>query len=153
MHSQAMQSFEAAWQGVARGAAPKVQASQESRATAVQDMHSPMGHTPTGAMHMMQSRVLVTGYINSPGHSRELSQQQKEIMPQIGLKAKLQHGSKVHPANRAKSRTGDKLQHMHGVHPRNTLPTSMSKIHAGDRAGDRDIPNAAQAQTGFPGLS
>lgn len=88
-------------------------------------------------------------------HSREISQEQKEMIPQIGLKARLQHGSKIHPANRAKGRTGDgdKLQYMPGVHPGNTLPISVSKTHAGDRAGDRDIPNAAQALTGFPSLS
>lgn len=112
-----------------------------------------MRHRATGAVHIMQSWLPVTGSINSPRHSRELSQEQKEMMSQIRVKARLPHGSKVHPANRAKGRTGDKLQHMPGVHPGNTLPTSMSKTCAGDRAGYRDIPNADQGQTAFPGLT
>lgn len=92
-------------------------------------------------------------WVPQQSQTQEGAQQQKEMMPQIGLKARLQHGSKVHPPKRDKGRTGDKLQYMPGIQPGNTLPTSMSKTHAGDRAGDRDIPSTTQSQTRFPGQS
>lgn len=95
LHLKCTRRFEAAWQGASSAATPQEQASWEPRATPAQfmgDGMSPMKHSPRGAVHIRQSWMLVTGSIISPKHHRELSQEQKDMMPQIGLKEKLQHG-------------------------------------------------------------
>lgn len=71
------------------------------------------------------------------------------MMPQIKLKASLQHGSEVHPASLAKGRTGDTLQCVPGAHLGNIVLRSTSKACAGDKIGKTDMPNSAQAQTAF----
>lgn len=72
-HLNCTQSFEGAEQGTARAAVGK----QEPRAPPAQHTPLSMRHSPTEAVHVLWSQVVVTGSIHCPRHSRELSQQQK----------------------------------------------------------------------------